>query len=230
MRATSIIGLAALVATLATVGVGAEEGATYAALQVAFQRELDARLCYLSFAARAEREGRQATACLFRAIATAESIHAIRFRMLIEQSGGVARWRPRKPVVGTTRDNLRAAIGAERRENLAVYPRFADYARPEFLYEPLAWFNYVRGAEATHARMFSAALERLEASGPDLPLTILVTAGPLATAPASAPPETHRDCHLCLDDGSAFAAPVKRCPNCNAGRGRFATFSLRGRP
>ena len=228
MRATFFICLATLVTAVATARVGAEEGATYAALQVAFQRELDARLCYLSFAVRAEREGHPATACLFRAIATAESVHAIRFRMLIEQSGGVARWRPRNPVVGTTRDNLRAAIETERQENLAVYPRFADYARPEFLYEPLAWFNYARGAEATHARMFSAALERLDASEPEAPFTIMVTAGPLAAVPSSGPPETHGNCHLCLDDGSAFAAPVKRCPNCNAGRSRFATFPCRG--
>jgi rubrerythrin len=216
------------VSAIATIPAGravAEEGATYRALQVAYGREMNTRLKYQAFAARAEREGHDDVACLFRAVARGESVHASHFSGAIDRLGGTAQWQVRSVTVRDTRENLRAAIGVERMEWQGLYPHLADLARAEYLYDPLAWFNYARGAEATHAGMFAAALARLDrapAAAPPAVVALLMVAGP------GIPGEPDGGCYVCLECGSVYPGPVKSCANCGTAGGRFARFACTG--
>lgn len=154
----------------------AEDGATIVALELAHGRECNARLQYLACADRADREGYGPIAGLFRAVARAESVHAVNHEIVIAQLGGRPQWRREAFTVRSTIENLRAAIVTELGERSKVYPRFAEYARAECLYDALASMNYACGAEATHARLFSEALATLE----------LASASPGVRAPGTA--------------------------------------------
>ena len=206
---------------LVPISVVAEDGATIVALEIAHGREINARLQYLVFANHAEREGNGPVACLFRAVARAESVHAVNHAIVIERLGGTPDRRPESFVVRETAENLRAAIVTELREKDKVYRQFADYARAECLYEALASINYARCAEATHARLFAEALGTLNQAS-DSPRQ-----GPASLAVAVSGPgvpngfETLGSFFICSGDGSVFTSPVKRCPNCGTGGSRF---------
>ncbi len=220
---TALLAAGAMIAGLADF-VPAEDGQTFSALQIAYCREVDARLRYLDYAERAEVDGYASVACLFRAIASAESVHAVNQRVAIEHLGGDAVWTRTVFDVAETAENLRAAIATELDERDRVYRRFADYARAECLYDALASINYARGAEATHAKLFADALERLDrASAPQPLVTVLLTISGFAGSPAFL-----GACYVCMGDGSAFISPVKRCPNCGTGGGGIVTFACPG--
>jgi rubrerythrin len=197
----------------------AEDGATIVALETAYSREFNARLQYLAFANRAEREGNGPVACLFRAVARAESVHALRHEIVIEQLGGRLDRTPVSFVVRETAENLRTAIATELRERNRVYPRFAEYARAECLYEALASLNYAAYAEGTHARLFAEALGALNlAAGPARPGPVSAAgSGQLASSGFEGPVSFF----ICSGDGSVFTDFVKRCPNCGTGSSHF---------
>lgn len=202
----------------------AEDGATIVALEMAHARECNARLQYLAFADRADREGYGPIATLFRAVARAESVHAVNHEIVINQLGGRLDWRPEPFVVRSTAENLRASVVTELNERSQVYPRFARYARAECLYDALATLNYACGAEATHARLFSEALGALELAAAS-PRASGARTALASTAVAELPrfdwlehPPTF---YICSGDGSVFTSPVRRCPNCGTGGSKF---------
>lgn len=213
---------------LAPAPVVAEDGATIVALEIALGRECNARVQYLAFAERAEREGYGPIAGLFRAVARAESVHAVNHEVAIRQLGGRTAWTREAFVVRSTAENLRASVVTELGERAQVYPRFAEYARAECLYEALATMNYAGGAEATHARLFSAALGALELAA--APPGSSVTTTVLASTDGARQPfpgwlESSPTFHICSGCGSVFTSPVRRCPNCGTGGSRFWTMT-----
>jgi rubrerythrin len=191
----------------------AEEGATFAAMQIAYAREVNARTQYLAFARRADLEARPMVAYLFRAVACAESVHAANHALAIERLEGTPRSRPKDFTVAETAENLRTSIELELLERNGVYPRFADYATAECLYEPLASITYARGGEATHERLFRIALGTLEADQETLEQLPLASRVPVVLP---IPPELTIRYFVCFGDGSVFTHPVGRCPNCGA--------------
>ena len=202
--------------------VRAEEGATYAAMQTAYSMEVNAKTRYLAFANRAEFEGQPTTACLFRAAARAESIHASNHALVIEQLQGTPKFSPGGLDVRGTAENLKSAIETEMQERGVVYPRYANYARAECLYEAVASCNYAGSAEATHERLFRMALSKLV-------MDALMERGfILASFTPSAPPMRRpwgTRCFVCLGDGSLFTQLQKRCPNCGTGSDRIVEHS-----
>jgi rubrerythrin len=214
------------IATLgpATVSLHAEEGGTLAAMQVAYSMERNAQARYLAFATRAEYEGEAAMACLFEAAARAESVHASNHAIVITQFEATPRYAPQEFVVLGTAENLAAAIVNEQRECDVVYPRLAGYARSECMYEALASCNYARGAEATHERVFRAALAMLERKPAVERGFITVSFAPSAPALRNGPAMR---CFVCLGDGSLFTEPQRRCPNCGTGGRRIVEQGCR---
>src|SRR5512147_1709 len=87
-------------------------------LSVAFAGESQAKRKYLAFARQAEKEGLPQIARLFRAAAEAETIHALGH---LGNMGGV----------GTTLQNLEAAVKGETYEFTQMYPPMVDQARTE---------------------------------------------------------------------------------------------------
>src|SRR5918912_2146908 len=87
-------------------------------LAVAFAGESQANRKYLAFARQAEKEGYPQIAKLFRAAADAETIHALAH---LQNKGGV----------GSTLENLQAAVAGETYEFTDMYPPMVKTAEEE---------------------------------------------------------------------------------------------------
>lgn len=197
------------------------EGATLAGLQLAYEAEMNARWRYLVYENIAWREGHPRAATLFRAIAHAESIHAENHRRQVERLGARATWEFASFAVGPTAFNLERSIGIERAESTTVYRAYGEYARLECDYDALASFDYARGAEGTHARMFARELAELR-DGAGRP-TLLASLVPVVIAEPPAP--TGPVALVCRGCGSAFhVRPGRSCPNCGAACGTMMVF------
>ncbi len=125
-------------------------GNTQENLAEAFAGESQANRRYLFFADKAEKEGHPQVARLFRAAAEAETVHA---RTHLENMGGV----------GTTRDNLQAAVEGEHFEFTQMYPAFIEQAKAENNSNALTGFDWANKVEKIHHRLYHKALEELEA-------------------------------------------------------------------
>jgi len=119
-------------------------------LQTAFAGESQANRRYLFFADKAEKEGYPQIARLFRAAAEAETVHA---RKHLETMGGI----------GSTKDNLRAAVAGEHYEFTQMYPGFLEQAKAENNKSAEIGFDWANKVEKIHHRLYQKALEDLEA-------------------------------------------------------------------
>jgi len=155
-------------------------------LAVAFAGESQANRKYLAFARQAEKEGRPQIARLFRAAAEAETIHALAH---LASMGGV----------GTTLENLGAAVAGETYEFTQMYPPMVEQARSEN-HRGRIMMAFASEAERIHAGLFARALAALEKDA-DLP-----------------PGEVH----LCPACGHVeLGAPPDRCPVCGAPAAKY---------
>jgi len=130
-------------------------------LQVAFNGESNAHARYLAFADKANQEGYGEVASLFRAAAKAEEVHAANHAVVIKKLGGTPEAKIETPVVGSTKENLEAAIKGETYGRDTMYPEFLKQARAEGNRDALQTFNYAKTAEAEHAKLYSKTLNDL---------------------------------------------------------------------
>ncbi len=119
----------------------------------AFAGESQANQKYKAFAKKAEKEGFARVAKLFRTTAEAERIHAEGHLKALEK-------------VGSTADNLQAAISGETGEYKEMYPPMLEQAEKEG-HAAKRMFKYAVEAEAVHANLYQKALEAVQ-SGKDL--------------------------------------------------------------
>lgn len=122
-------------------------------LKTAFAGESQANQKYLSFAAKAEQDGFPNIAKLFRTTAEAERIHAAGHLKALD-------------AVGSTADNLAAAIGGETYEYQEMYPPMLERAKA-IGHKAARMFGWAVEAEAVHAKLYAAALEAVK-QGHDL--------------------------------------------------------------
>ena len=122
-------------------------------LKEAFAGESQANRKYLAFAKKAEQDGLTNIARLFRTIAEAETIHAFGHLRALG-------------AIGSTADNLRAAIAGETYEYTQMYPPMLEAAQAEN-HKAKTMFGYAVKAEAVHAAIYQLALESA-AQGKDL--------------------------------------------------------------
>ncbi|MGH8279366.1 MAG: rubrerythrin family protein [Gammaproteobacteria bacterium] len=127
-------------------------------LKRAFAGEAQANRRYVYFAARADIEGYNDASAAFRVTAESETSHANGHLEYLEQVGDPLTDLP----IGSTRDNLKAAIAGETHSYTATYPDMARVAREEGLDEIADWFETLARAERAHARRFQKALEEIE--------------------------------------------------------------------
>jgi rubrerythrin len=155
-------------------------------LKDAFAGESQANQKYRAFAAKAEQEGFPNIARLFRTTAEAERIHA---EGHLKALNGI----------GSTADNLKAAIGGETYEFTEMYPPMLAAAEAE-QHKARRMFGYAVLAEAVHAKLYQLALEAA-ASGKDL---------------------TEAKFYLCPVCGHIeFGEPPAECPICGAKGSKF---------
>jgi rubrerythrin len=117
-------------------------GTTLDHLQEAFNGETNAHYRYLAFAAQADIEGFHQVASLFRATARAEEIHARNHSDVIRMIGAQPKSKIEKPVVKSTRENLRIAMDGEIYERDKMYPPMIEEAKASKHPEAVRTFIY----------------------------------------------------------------------------------------
>ena len=100
---------------------------TEACLKEAFAGESQANRRYLYFANKADIEGQNDVASLFRSTAEGETGHAHGHLEFLEAAGDPATGMP----FGSTTDNLKTAVAGETHEYTDMYPGMAKTAREE---------------------------------------------------------------------------------------------------
>ncbi len=158
-------------------------------LQAAFAGESQANRRYLAFAKKADEDGHPQVAKLFRAAAAAETVHA--HNHLRAMDG-----------VGSTADNLDAAISGENHEVVEMYPAMIADAEAEGEKQALASFKWAFEVEKTHEALYRKAKETLGQEGEAFDYYVCQVCG-----------HTH--------EGSA----PDKCPVCGAPASRFERVS-----
>jgi rubrerythrin len=126
-------------------------------LKEAFASEIQAIRRYLYFAQKAEVEGLNDVAAVFRSTAEGETGHAHGHLEYLEEVGDPATGKP----IGLTGDNLKAAIASETHEYTDMFPGMARAARQEGFDEIADWFETLAKAGKSHAGHFQKALDAL---------------------------------------------------------------------
>src|SRR6201993_2621833 len=126
-------------------------------LREAFAGESQANRRYLYFANKADIEGQNDVAALFRSTAEGETGHAHGHLEFLEFVAARATGLP----IGPTRDNLKAAVAGETHEYTDMYPGMAKIARDEGFDEIADWFETLAKAERSHANRYTKALNEL---------------------------------------------------------------------
>jgi rubrerythrin len=158
-------------------------------LKEAFAGESQANQKYRAFAKKAEKDGFANVARLFQATAEAERIHAEGHLKALDG-------------IGSTADNLQAAIDGETYEFEEMYPPMVEQAEVEEHKPAKRMFKYATEAEEVHAKLYAMALEAVKA-GKDLDV----------------------DFYLCPICGYIeFGKPTDPCPICNTKPEKFVQY------
>ena len=127
-------------------------------LKDAFAGESQANRRYLYFAQKADVEGYNDVAAVFRSTAEGETGHAHGHLAFLEETGDPATGEP----IGDTGSNLKAAIAGETHEYTDMYPGMARTARDEGFDEIADRFETLAKAERSHAGRFQKALDDID--------------------------------------------------------------------
>ena len=131
---------------------------TEESLKAAFAGESQANRRYLYFASKADVEGYNDVAAVFRSTSEGETGHAHGHLEYLEETGDPATGLP----FGSTKANLESAIAGETHEYTDMYPGMAKTAREEGFDEVADWFETLAKAERSHANRFQKALDTLD--------------------------------------------------------------------
>jgi rubrerythrin len=118
-------------------------------LWAAFAGESQANRKYLAYAKKAEAEGYSQVARLFRAAASAETVHAHAHLRVLGQ-------------VKSTVENLKDAIAGETHEFKEMYPEMIATAQSEGETSAERSFKFANKVERVHAELYQKAMENLE--------------------------------------------------------------------
>jgi rubrerythrin len=127
----------------------------------AFAGESQARNRYEFSVSVAKKEGYEQIAAIFQETANQEKEHAKRFFKFLED--GVTEITAGYPagIIGTTRQNLKAAAEGENEEWTRLYPQFAETAKEEGFPEVAAAFKMIAKVEAEHERRYLKLLQNI---------------------------------------------------------------------
>ena len=118
-------------------------------LMEAFAGESQANRKYMAYSQKAEADGKQNAAKLFKAASDAETIHALKH---FEVAGKIK----------STVENLNDAVNGENHEYQSMYPEFLKVAQEEGNQAAVRIFTYALKAEEVHAKLYKEALDNLE--------------------------------------------------------------------
>lgn len=142
-----------------------DAGATTTAnLQAAFKGETTASAKYAAYSKKAEQEGQHEIALLFKAASTAENIHAINHKAVLQEAGVAVPSIKTEFTVKSTKENLQNAIAGETYEATIMYPEFLTAANAAGNQLALISLNYAYKTEKKHKAFYEAALTALQNS------------------------------------------------------------------
>jgi rubrerythrin len=118
-------------------------------LKNAFAGESQANRKYLAFSKKAEEDGFPNVAKLFRAVAEAETVHAINHLKVMG-------------AVKSTKENIESAIGGEIYEFTEMYPQFIKASTQESVNAATNSFNLANKVEKIHGGLYNKALESVK--------------------------------------------------------------------
>ena len=126
-----------------------------------FAGESQARNRYEFFAKAAKKEGYEQISRIFQETANQEKEHAKRFFKFLE--GGVTEITATYPagIIGTTKENLKAAAEGENEEWTELYPEFAKIAEEEGFSKIASAFKMIAKVEAEHERIYLKLLQNI---------------------------------------------------------------------
>ncbi len=154
-------------------------------LKEAFAGESQANRKYLAFAAKADQEGYPQVARFFRAAAEGETVHAHSHLKALKG-------------IGSTKENLEAAIAGETHEFEHMYPEMIAGAKAEGNKEAERSFVYANEVEKVHADLYTKLLRSLGSAGDNFPYYVCPVCGFTAE---KEPPEA---CPVCKVKGKMF--------------------------
>jgi len=127
----------------------------------AFAGESQARNRYEFFASVAKKEGYEQIAAIFMETSLQEKEHAKRFFKFLE--GGCTEIIAGYPagIIGTTKENLKAAAEGENEEWTLLYPEFARIAEEEGFPQVAVAFKMIAKVEAEHERRYMKLLQNV---------------------------------------------------------------------
>jgi rubrerythrin len=159
-------------------------------VKAALAGESQAHIKYLAFADKAAAEKLPNVARAFKANAYSEQVHATNH---LKTLGGI----------GTTKDNLSAAVGGENFEVEEMYPAYVAVAQAQGEKTAEMFFNWALAAEKVHAGVYREAYTAV-GTGRDM---------------------VFKPIHVCPVCGFTMEgdAPDK-CPVCGTPRDKFVTF------
>jgi len=159
-------------------------------LRAAFAGESQAHMKYLIFSQKAEEEGYPNIARLFKAIAYAEQVHATNHFKALQE-------------LGSSGENLDAAIGGETFEVDEMYPAYDAIAKLQKETGAERSIHFALEAEKIHAAMYGEAKQSVEARK-DMEIGQIYI------------------CGVCGYTGEG--EPPDRCPVCGATKDKFRAF------
>jgi len=126
-----------------------------------FAGESQARNRYEFFASVAKKEGYEQIAAIFMETSLQEKEHAKRFFKFLE--GGMLEISAAYPagIIGTTKENLKAAAEGENEEWTELYPSFSETAKEEGFPEIATAYKMIAKVEAEHERRYLKLLQNL---------------------------------------------------------------------
>ena len=161
-------------------------------LQAAFAGESQANRRYLFFAEKADEAGQSQIARLFRAAAEAEAVHARNHLRNLHKPGPKVSTKLAQGI-GSTRDNLLAAISGEHHEFTEMYPGLIAQALAEGEYKARDSFDLASKVERIHHGLYEAAVAVLD-RGEEVKLQPFYVCQACGNTVEGEPPET---CPVC---------------------------------
>ena len=126
-----------------------------------FAGESQARNRYEFFASVARQEGFEQIANIFMETSLQEKEHAKRFFKFLEGGGVEITALYPAGIIGTTKENLKAAAEGENEEWTEIYVHFAEVAKEEGYPEVAAAFKMIAKVEAEHERRYLKLLQNI---------------------------------------------------------------------
>ncbi len=171
-------------------------------LQAEYQIESTSAAKYTAYAAKAEEEGYQQIAALFKATSMSETIHATHARMALEKLGIDMALESPEYQVKSTADNLQDAIDEQTVKAASIYPVYISDAKAENVMDAIRTFTWASNTEKKHIEFYKTALAALNAKQ-------------VASLPAFY--------WICPKCGNTFneATPSEKCPFCYTPREKY---------